>query len=440
MSRPGTREREYNLAEGFKPTYEDLDLLYTALQANNSPQEFKQAIAKTTWVNNLTKTLMYVCDQHQKLAGDVIKHKDRAREERERLQSELIEAEGQIRTLEGQNKTLEKDRSKFKNELAKLKAERANNNEDNDPLRVSELQREVSELKTRLRQASVAHSTDSYGYNRTPKSRMKDPGEFSGKRDEYLGWRGKMDIKLATDRAIWESDGEKAAYIISRLDGKALDAFVHLLGPDGEATISSFDILRRLDSIYGTKNRKADALSKLSNLKQTAGQPIQEFLVEFQTLVAIAGYDDDAAKEQLLVKLNHYYYQAANAQRLLPLNDVVNFLLDTSNTQAARDKAHGTNDYGGNGRRGNRGGRGARGGNTSRGGNSSSRNNSSNASSDNKTDGNGGTGGGASTGKRDMSHVKCYNCNGMGHISKDCTKLKATAAVQIENDSGSENE
>lgn len=313
---------------------------------------------------------------------------ERYREERDRLRGKVQSLEGEIERLK--NETPESD------------------NETRAQTRNS---RHTTPFTT-VSAASTAASR--------PRTRAKDPDEFSGDCTKYEVWKGKMETKLYLDAGTFDNDNEVAMYILSRLDDDAAEAFVSYRDK-GRITLSSFEIWRRLDSLYGIRNKRGDAIAKLSSLTQ-AGMALKDFLVKYQSLTMAAGWDDETAKENLLIKLSHTNYQLATARRHEPFTTVVAHLMETANTQTARDRAHG--NYDSKTRVGRSGGR-TWGDKRNDGGT-----NSSSIAQDHKGKGKGTSSVTPST-ARSMSDVKCYNCNKTGHISRDCKEPKRARVNRV---------
>lgn len=415
----------------------------------------REATEQNDFNDRMWKTTEWILSSHYPLkerAEEAEKKRDRYYQERNTLQTKYEalkdSADANDATQVGQSE-LSTDYNKLKNANARTKSDLNKLSSDHEKLgakyealkaNYDNVCQDYETLKALS--AGTTGKKDSNFRNDTrgnqAKPRMKDPPEFDGKREAYMGWRAKMDIKLARDALTFDSDDEIASYILSRLDGPALEAFVHFIKPDGSgsATCSSFELWRKLDSIYGIKNLKGDAIAKLSALKQDS-TPLRDFLTTFQTLINHAGWDDDTAKESLFVKLERSTYHLAASQRHRSFNEIVTFLMENAATEEARERAYGSKskdkadneNSGGTTRGSTRGnGRRGRGGRGGRGGGHTGSTNDGGKYKDSETNHK------YNYGTRDMSGVQCYNCDRYGHLSKDCQEPRKVRAVKVNED------
>ncbi|QRW10095.1 Transposon Tf2-12 polyprotein [Ceratobasidium sp. AG-Ba] len=132
----------------------------------------------------------------------------------------------------------------------------------------------------------------------TVRVKLAKPDKFNGKKDKSTTFKVAITQYLhATYPGI--SDDDKIAFIISYLDGKALE----WIEPHME-----HDILRQavpwlhdvnlfwteFEKCFGEIDRATKALKKLKSLKQKS--PVQDYVTEFQSLAAYVNYDNLALR------------------------------------------------------------------------------------------------------------------------------------------------
>lgn len=167
-----------------------------------------------------------------------------------------------------------------------------------------------------------------------PTSPFHDIPEFDGKRSSYEAWKYMLKVKLSFDKRFG-SEEEKAAYIMTRLRGQALDIFIYR-DPEGIPK-SSNHILMVLDKFFGTRDKVHAARSKIESMHQ-GDRPLDEFVTEFVTLAQRAEWDPKQTRMTLVDRLN---YEQHGFQKMgfltLNLPDLIDHLMEVVEYEAARD-------------------------------------------------------------------------------------------------------
>lgn len=128
---------------------------------------------------------------------------------------------------------------------------------------------------------------------------LPNPTKFSGKRNEYAAWQQEMRDKLALDRHLFPSAHERWYLIGSCLEAgpkRVAETFYAQGGYNGERNPE--DLMKYLDSIYEDVTATSRAANALRTLRQKDTDSFAYFLTRFEQTIAKAGGGgwDDAVK------------------------------------------------------------------------------------------------------------------------------------------------
>ncbi len=151
--------------------------------------------------------------------------------------------------------------------------------------------------------ASLGQALSSLGNGDKSRARVRDPDTFDGKDPEKLRtflFQGVLNFR---DRpAAFRLDSQKVNYMISYLTGDALGWFEPaLVNPDPDnipAWVDSYDhFVTELQLNFGTYDPRQDAENEIVALHMTEGQTIQKYLVRFNKLSQLTGWNSVALRK-----------------------------------------------------------------------------------------------------------------------------------------------
>lgn len=211
-------------------------------------------------------------------------------------------------------KTLQKSAEQQSAELRQMH-ERLSDIEESRSLRSTIRERTARFSKESNSQAGRQQSTEFHRaetadtVTKAPEVRVKEP--TMGTPQKYRGDRDKLGAYLAIMKNTFKmqprtyaTDDQKVAYMISNLEGKALDwatLFASMEDEDQPEWMRSYPLFEtQIRKEFGDPDAKATMRNKIAIIKQTG--TISELWVEFLKASVIVKYDQEALK--------HYWIQA----------------------------------------------------------------------------------------------------------------------------------
>lgn len=268
-----------------------------------------------------------------------------------------------------------------------------------------------------LRQRDTTPS-ESGNVKRTTK--LPDPPKFSGKLTNgttFENWLVQVKNKLRGNSDHYPTEDLKVIYVTSLLEGNALALVTSRLDPDNSQYYQTVtDLYSHLLELYGDPNRTRNARQEFKQLVMRKDQPFQEFYAHFLRLVADGNVPAQDLKEELNDKLSwklqeavavYYNDPTVNATRLAQqcttLDQQIRYRADRQQkslrTKKSKEGFQATE---------------------------SSRSTRIELPAEIPV---------TRRQPRDLSTVKCYFCNKLGHYARDCKSKQVapiTSAVELE--------
>jgi len=106
-----------------------------------------------------------------------------------------------------------------------------------------------------------------------PRAKMTDIPAFSGgkgkfhkRQVEYILWKGKLHAKLTIDRQLYQTETDRIAHAISRLEGNAyalIGNLIENIGQPGSRFPTLDDLITILDTVYAPTSLRESASEAL---------------------------------------------------------------------------------------------------------------------------------------------------------------------------------
>lgn len=277
----------------------------------------------------------------------------------------------QIEQLKADLQVPGKETQKAGQEIDQLK-------ESNNQLRESrshlqQIVREQSDRIAALEEQSTTQASSSTDSSTTEK--LPDISIWTGGTPKaFQSWLTNLRMKLSIDENHFPTNRYKVAYLINRLGDEARDFMEVFL--DKGADSSYDELLHQLKRRYADPQRKATARNEYTTLKQMS-KDLPSFIGEFYKLAAAAEVPEDWQINDLQNKLNDRFYNRIIGQSFDSLPDMIHFLVKLDFDLKRRDQNKATRPA-------------AR-----------------------------------------RPPPKCYACQEIGHIAKNCLKGKATPSLKL---------
>ncbi|KAK3508195.1 hypothetical protein QTP70_017106, partial [Hemibagrus guttatus] len=121
----------------------------------------------------------------------------------------------------------------------------------------------------------------------------RGPPPFSGSAEDCNGFLLQCSLALEMQPHLYPDDRAKVAFIISRLDGKALRWAKPLWTQNHPAMISLSSFLEHFREVLGTPAGDSSIGERLCRLKQGA-MTVTDYALQFRTLAAASGWNEQA--------------------------------------------------------------------------------------------------------------------------------------------------
>lgn len=129
-------------------------------------------------------------------------------------------------------------------------------------------------------------------YTRKPRHSQDHLALFRGNRSLFRAWKLKASGKLKADAAAIGTPLDQVIYLFGALDGKAantVEAYVeHCLEKN---TGDPWEVLRRLDTVYGDRNLQSRATTELFSMSMDENETFTDFYPRFELRLSQAGGD-----------------------------------------------------------------------------------------------------------------------------------------------------
>ena len=236
---------------------------------------------------------------------------------------------------------------------------------------------------------------------------IPDPEQFEkGTPTEYNHWARQVRDKLEVDADRFRTEKRKITYLATRIKGASAEYIEPYLqyGADGTSMIKTVDdFLLLMARRWGDPYAKQNALDELNRLWQN-NRELSEFMGDFFRLAAIAQLSEEEQMEHLRKRSNPKFSEVILMTTFDSLNQMVDGLHLIARNRKAQAKDRAVLGTGGS----------QRGGGQQRG-----RSNTpapvvpEGTSAPTQRDG---------RLQRDLSKIKCYACQELGHYANNCTK------------------
>lgn len=252
--------------------------------------------------------------------------------------------EGRDRALELATKAQERNTAS-KDEVRRLQNQTINQQEELEAQEeAAHAQREeLQSMKTKLtnmeidlerarRDARASPALSTSGSKRSAK--FPDPPIFTGEGEpEFEAWYLNMWDKLNANSDHYETESQKAAYVISRTGGPAQSHINSYRIEDPSYFGNSESVFQALKDVYEEADRKRNAQSRYSVLKQGAKDKFAEFFSKFVKEGRIVGLSDAQMKFDLETKIRTALQRnlANHPQHFATLTDLKNYLMQVDN-------------------------------------------------------------------------------------------------------------
>ncbi|KAK3556977.1 hypothetical protein QTP70_022326 [Hemibagrus guttatus] len=155
----------------------------------------------------------------------------------------------------------------------------------------------VEELAEALRRAltSATGSTTPESASSPPvyASPMAAPAPYSGAAEDCNGFLLQCSLALEMQSHLYPDDRAKIAFIISRLDGKALRWAEPLWSQNNPMMSSLSDFTKHFREVFGRPEWDSSLGERLCRLKQ-GNMSVAEYALQFRTLAAASGWNEQA--------------------------------------------------------------------------------------------------------------------------------------------------
>ncbi|XP_044044042.1 uncharacterized protein LOC122872197 [Siniperca chuatsi] len=124
-------------------------------------------------------------------------------------------------------------------------------------------------------------------------SPMAKPAPFSGLAEDCNGFILQCSLVLEMQSSLYPTERSKVAFVISQLQGRALQWAESIWSQDGSVTQSLMSFLEHFREVFGRPAGDSSAGEKLYQLKQ-GQRSIQDYALEFRTLAAASGWNEQS--------------------------------------------------------------------------------------------------------------------------------------------------
>ncbi len=156
---------------------------------------------------------------------------------------------------------------------------------------VDQLKRTFTIMNTATTTTSVTSTTSSSTNSPGMVSPMVRPAPYSGRAEECNGFLLQCSLTFEMQPHLFPTERAKIAFIISLLQGKALQWAETIWGQAGTVTHSLSGFTNHLRDVFGVSVGDSTAGEQLYHLQQ-GNMPIHEYALRFRTLAAASGWDE----------------------------------------------------------------------------------------------------------------------------------------------------
>ncbi|KAI2479944.1 Retrotransposon gag protein [Pyrenophora tritici-repentis] len=131
-----------------------------------------------------------------------------------------------------------------------------------------------------------------------PRPSLPHPPTFGGNKSQWRGWKLEMEGKIEEDALAIGSLRAQLRYIFMHLEGAAKTNVTTFYETQlRQDLLNPCQLLKRLELLYGERNRKQKAIQNLHSIRQREDETFISFYPRFEKEIANAnaeGWDDDA--------------------------------------------------------------------------------------------------------------------------------------------------
>jgi hypothetical protein len=207
-----------------------------------------------------------------------------------------------------------------------LRAELTEARKDNSlyAQRITDLERDLESANASVRLLQAL--TKNGPLPNTRPIELPHPPEFSGERKELLNFISKVRSKLAGDSSRFTDDQHKLRYTYGYLKGNAQNQIQPYVLTDKIKLKDVEALITILEAAFGDPDQVGTASAELDKLQQ-GNREFSQYYAEFQRLMAILNYDENAKKAALKRGLSRdlqtsLVYQAEEPQNFTKFVDL----------------------------------------------------------------------------------------------------------------------
>ncbi len=156
---------------------------------------------------------------------------------------------------------------------------------------VDQLKRTLTFMNTATATTSVTSTTSSSTNSPGMVSPMVRPAPYSDRVEECNGFLLQCSLTFEMQPHLFPTERAKIAFIISLLQGKALQWAETICGQAGTVTQSLSGFTNHLRDVFGVSVGDSTVGEQLYHLQQ-GNMPIHEYALKFRTLAAASGWDE----------------------------------------------------------------------------------------------------------------------------------------------------
>ena len=331
-----------------------------------------------------------------------------------------------------QLKALDKEISRLENATADSDGSSSSSDTEGE---VEEIPRDLSEIGSNIEPVVATGKRGSHARRNRDTSETPEPhlpklrpmklNEYHGKSiREHREWTRDAQTAFRQAKAYFRTEESKILYAMGFLKGDAKEMWYNHESEHPADTLTWKDFTTfLLDNIEDPVNRSLDAQQRFEDARQLQSQSVQQFSVYLEGVEAQLYYpfSEEQRVTQFFTKIRpELQIQITNVGRELPKTRAALLALairlevnvkKTNPQYAQKQKNHNNGGQGGKKRKRDKG-------NDDH--NDDNRNNGNKESQSKRKK----KGGSSGNGKKDHSHLTCFNCGEPGHISTNCSEPK----------------